>query len=275
MTTILLACSDEHVNDKKGLCSVRQFTAEGKPEPYTQTQISALRAFESFADKGAQVAEREKADHIVWVNVGDAADLNKRGLRSQIAHTEQEVCDHMGVVFRKLTNLADERYIIRGTEFHNGDECTIEESFGKDIGAQVDPETGKHAFWRLKLECEGVRFDFAHHPKFRSASEWGIVGATEKESAYVALKYARDNERIPDVVVRAHLHSYADSGERPKPKVYFLDGWQAMTAFGYNKGFSVASAIGGLIFVCRDGEVKGEREWYHPRREKVWKTNSK
>jgi hypothetical protein len=275
MTTILAATGDEHVNDEKGLCSVRQFTPEGKPKPHNATQEAALRAFGKFADKVEQTAEREHAEHIVWVNVGDAADLNCKGLKTQIAHTEAEVKEHMAVVFRRLTNLSHERYIVKGTEFHNGEECGIEAAFGADIGAMVDPDTGEHAWWHLKLECEGVLFDIAHHPKFRSKSEWGLVGAAERESAHVALTYARSGERIPDVVLRAHQHAYADSGDRARPKVFFLDGWQAMTSYGYNKGFTVASAIGGEIFVCSEGRFTAEREWYRPRKERVWKTCSK
>lgn len=273
MTIILVACSDEHVNDYGGLCSVRQFDAEKKPLPITRTREAMLRVWNELPDKVEQIAEREKADKIIWENNGDAADLNRRGRMTLINHTESEVLDHLGVIFRKLTNLSTERYVIRGTEFHNGEECHIEAKFGENIGAVPDPETGDHAWWHLKLEVEGVLFDFGHHPKFRSASEWGLVGATEKESAHVALMCVRNDERVPDVVVRGHLHRWA-LFERAKPYVYYLDGWQAMTAFGYNKGFTVSSAVGALVFVCRDGMFTKERVWWRPRKERVWKASS-
>ena len=60
---------------------------------------------------------------------------------------------------------------------------------------------------------------------------------------------------IPDVVIRSHVHSYANTGDMFDTTGVVTPPWQLRTSFGWKvEPDMVVAEIGGLAFDCADGE---------------------
>jgi hypothetical protein len=119
-------------------------------------------------------------------------------------------------------------FMVAGTECHVGG---TELSIGKDLGAEVNPETGQPIWQHLCLDIAGVRVSVRHHfpatsRSYLEASQYSIqLGNAVNEAV-------RAGDVAPRVLIGAHRHRTG----------YFVDGnrlaavtgaWQGLTRHGH------------------------------------------
>jgi len=274
MTTIIAFGSDWHANTRgAGLCPPVVHLQDGDFTPNT-AQLEVWKAHCHAWQLMASIAMSHHA-RLIAVLVGDLADTNGRPGKRLITDDQDEIITLGMQCLRPVQDAADRLYIVRGTEYHAGPHCWLEEKLAKEAAAVEDPEAGTLSWWWLPLEVEGVRFDVAHHPHTSGSRPWTAQSAAARESAIIAADYAKRGERLPDVAVRAHVHYSADSGIRTYPHTVFCAPWELTTAYGYRLGAGGEIEPPGLWwFLVNDGKIlQYDIELYVPRR-REWVSTS-
>ncbi len=84
------------------------------------------------------------------------------------------------------------------------------------------------------------------------------------------INYAETGDRPPDIVIRSHLHQYADSGTNYETiRVLATPAWQLITGYVHRLQPGSLADIGGLIFVCYPGgDYELDVVRYRPKRRK-------
>lgn len=272
MTTLLVVTSDEHVNCRSGLCVAPVQLDEGGTFAPSKTQRAVAAAWRQFWVAAVDAAA---GNPIWWVNVGDALDLNKHDSLAPITANRARIMDLAMATYGPLIDLTERRFIVRGTEAHNGGHCDLEDLLGRELEAEECPEDGTPAWWNLPLECGDVLFDIQHHPRGGGGLPWTRNNAAFRNSMEVSMTSTDRGERVFDLSIRGHVHYFADSGTARKPRTFFLDGWQSLTPYAYRRGYTKPSPVGGMWFECDNGIYK-EAHWFRePRRLTTWKAPSK
>ena len=211
MPTILVPVADGHANSQVGLCPGSVDTDNGGTYSPNKSQRALWRAWGEFwRIIDAAVAEY-KAE--LWVVLtGDALDLNRHDGLDPVCRNRSNILEHAARIYEPVAKRAARFYVVKGTEAHVGRHCELEDLLARDLDAIPDDWDSNPAHWWLPLECEGVRFDIAHHPTTAGYKEWTKGAAPSRMSAELALQYAERGERVPDVALRGHVHYFADSG---------------------------------------------------------------
>jgi hypothetical protein len=81
------------------------------------------------------------------------------------------------------------------------------------------------------------------------------------------LKYGKD---CPDVAVQNHNHAFATSSDDYPIKVFANLPWQFPTEFATRIGI-INAEVGGMYFVCDQGEYQPIVKRYKPERPRVWR----
>ena len=268
--TVVAIVGDQHANSKMGLCPRSVKLDNGgtyKPSP---SQKAILKAWMQYWE----IVHRQVAEHkakLVVVFTGDCADKNRHDGLDPICRNDANILAMLGELYGPIARAANELYIVKGTEAHTGPHAQLEDQLATALKAVPDDWEGTPAWWWLPLECGGVRFDIAHHPSTSGRKEWTKGAAPSRMSTELALQYLERGEKAPDVAVRGHIHYYADSGTARRPRVFYLDGWKVTDAFGHRLGTGgMSRAIGGMWFLCRDGQYEAHRESWQPKRRRTW-----
>lgn len=278
MTTLIAFASDWHANTRgAGLCPPVVHLEQSDVIP-NEAQQAVWKAHVGAWQLLAGKAIEHRAQFIAML-VGDLVDTNGRPGKHLITTNDDEILDIAAQCIKPVTQVVDRHYIVRGTEYHAGPQCWIEERMAKGDkttpAATPDTEAGTASWWWLPLEVEGVRFDIAHHPRTSGSRPWTAQSAAARESAIIAAGYARRGERLPDVAVRAHVHYAADSGMMCRPRVVFCPPWQLTTSYGFRLGVGGdIEPVGVWWFLVDDGRIlQMDIEIYEPRRHE-WASTS-
>jgi len=270
LTTLLAVVSDMHANSKMGLCPRAVTLDNGGTYTPSRTQKAIFKAWTQYWEILVKQVKKHKAKLVVVFN-GDAVDLNRHDGLDPICHNRTNIQDMLAELYVGIAERADELYIVKGTEAHTGAHAEMEDALARDLQAVPDDWERTFAWWWLQLEVEGVKFDITHHPSTSGRKEWTKGAAPSRTSTELALQYFERGEAVPDVAIRGHVHYFADSGTTRRPRVFYSDAWKATDAFGHRLGSGgVARPIGGLWFVCKDGQYKVHRESWQPKRRKAW-----
>lgn len=266
MTTLIVFAADWHANTRgAGLCPPVVHLQDGDFTP-NAAQLAVWDAHVAAWGLMARIAMQHSAK-LVAVLVGDLGDSN--GSPGKFVHTtnEAEVINFVGQCLEPVAQVADRLYVVRGTERHSGARCWLEETVAEKAKAAKDVENGTYSWWWLPLECDGVRFDIAHHPKTSGYRPWTAQSAAARESAIIRDDYFGRGP-VPHVAVRAHVHYGADSGIMCQPRVVFCPPWQLTTAYGYRLGAAGhVEPVGLWWFLCDQGRIlQSDIETYEPRR---------
>jgi hypothetical protein len=222
--------------------------------------------------------------HLIVIHNGDAhdgdhhdtPDIISRNLETQIRIAE--------AVFKPLLAVSDEHIIIRGTETHTGKDAWLEENLARTTGAmpamksRIKPTAAtkvdvaaddEYSHWHLDIEINGVLFNIQHHPESGSMRPWTKGGEVNRIAAMLVYEYAATGERIPDIALRAHKHSFLDSGTNHPTRVFATPAWQANTAFVHRIGAGGSiNPPGCWYFICKDGHYTHDRIRFLPVRRK-------
>jgi hypothetical protein len=126
-------------------------------------------------------------------------------------------------------------------------------------GTTLKSEAEVFSHYHYRGMFNNVKFDFSHHGKM------GGMRNTRKAYAVrlaqdVMDKYKDKGETPPDVVVRSHNHTRADSGHNWPTFAMFTPAWQMHTEFAYRIGAeNDPSDIGADVFLCHPMNINNHR----------------
>lgn len=272
MSSLVVVTADWHVNDTTGLCPPvfkREKGAEYRPG---KAQRALWRAWVDFWDFIKEKRDSySKPPTVYAICNGDLGDINRHSQVELISTYKPDILRAMVDVAQPMLDIADRVFVIRGTAAHTGGNGELDEIFADDIGAVRDEENICASWWYLRSKFDGVRFDFAHHPATSGRRPWTRQAATARQSRIVRDQYHDRGEKPPDVSIFSHIHYYDDSGRASKPKVFFTPPWKWVGAYGYRLGAAThVEPVGGLWFMCEDGEYTWDVVQYKPSRRKIW-----
>jgi len=272
-TTLVVVVADLHTNSTIGLCAGRvELDDGGAYTPSKAQRDYLLRNWRRFWREVTALRDESHADRVVVVVDGDWADDNRHSKAQLITLNRSVIVREAVRVLEPACEIADELLIVRGTEAHTGQSGELEEAAAEMIGATPDPTTGLHSHWYLLVEIAGVRFDIAHHPPTAGYRPWTRAPAAARAGEILRIQYLEEGATVPDVAIRAHVHYYQPGPREPKPEFFYCPPWQLCTAFGHRIGAGGRiEPVGGLTFLCRDGEYQFKPLRYPPPRVRPWR----
>jgi hypothetical protein len=169
--------------------------------------------------------------------------------------------------------IADEFFVVRGTPRHVGQSGWQEEIIGKELDATMNGD--EYSFPHLKMITDSdVYFDVAHFG--RVGKQPHTISNTLNQLVVTTMfKAMRRGVRAPDVIVRAHTHRYATSGDNYDIEAYSTPSWKLVDEYTRNRiDPDALSDIGLLVFECQSGEWTHEwigRREYEPIARLPWR----
>lgn len=160
-------------------------------------------------------------------------------------------------LLRPWLNLAGRAYGLLGTDAHVGDNGQQDTSVCKELGVEA-----RH-HWRI--ETAGKLLDWAHHiGGNRRYPERAALALAQRISDDISKRNREidrmpgkrpPHERIPDMVVRHHMHVYAATKYEETQSV-IVPGWQAQTSFTRKLDPAGLLSVGCVVWFPGRGEVK-------------------
>jgi hypothetical protein len=268
-TALVVLYSDLHTNSIVGLNPDpfrREHGSEWRPGKGGRAKLRAWKEFwQLMADKKA-----EHDAHCYALAVGDLGDMNRASAYELISVHEPDVLLAIADVGESMTQVADTIFILRGTAFHNTGNGKLEELYARDIDAIPDAQTA--SWWVVKAEFGGVVFEVTHHPTTSSRLPWAQNIAVSRAASIVAARYQKYGKvsEMPNVCVWAHVH-YKAEGKEMGIHGFFLPPWQTTGEFGHRLGAgALPGEVGGLWFLCKDGEYTWGWETWTPEKKQTW-----
>ena len=270
--TLFVAVGDLHINSTIGLCVPRVDLDDGGVYRASKAQRDyLLRNWRRFWRDVAELRDRVRARRVIVVIGGDLVDDNSHSQAQLITVNRSVIVALAQRVLEPALEVADEVIVVRGTEAHGGQSGELEEIVAERIGAVPDPVTGQFSQWFLLAEVDGVLFDVAHHPPTFGRRPWTKAAAAARAAALLRAQYLEAGQRVPDVAIRFHVHSYQPGPREPRPEFYYGPPWQLCTAFGHRLGAGrQIEPVGGLVFECQAGEQRVHVLRYPAGRVKPW-----
>jgi hypothetical protein len=247
---VVAISSDHHTNSTIGLCKPYVELDDGGQYKSSKAQRWLWQCWNEYVEK-VKTAVNDHDAKLVSVFNGDIFDGDHHNTSQIITRNESTMLKMAHDVTRPLVDVSDAVYVVRGTEAHVGKSAGREEMYADDIGAIRDKETGSASWWHLPLNVNGVTFDIAHHGSL-GRLPWTKPNATNRIAAAALVAAAEAGAKPPNLVLRSHLHQYADSGQNySKTRVISLPGWQIATAYVQRIAPGALADVGGLIVTCK------------------------
>ncbi len=208
------------------------------------------RNWKLYCAKVQVTAEQHNAKVLTVIN----GDLCEGIHHSQFQVHSVNPNEHVKIAYmalEPLIMLSEQVYVVRGTPAHTGESGGLEERFADDVTNTV-PDGNRSTWWHLPLDVNGTRFDIAHHGKLG-----GLLhtrpNALNGIAVAIITEHAISGDKPPNVVIRSHLHQFADTGLNYPTRVIATPGWQLITGYVHRIKPGAIPDIGGLIFVCYPG----------------------
>lgn len=262
MTDLLVVVEDIHGGSNVAVCPPGGMELDdGQTIMPSKAQRWLWKKYK-WAWRQAQDLKAEiNADTTVLAINGDMVDGNHHGT-SQIATPLESF--HVRVAHKCLTYALeqirpDQIHMTRGTGAHVGKAGTLEEGLARVLRDQgwpliEDPDTAQVTSYHRRYELGGLLVDQRHHGLMgRKAHTRGPYMRYYAQE--IELEHRLDEERPPDLALRAHNHIYGDSGRDHRWKTRVIAGpcWQLMTEYSHRKPFEALPSIGIYAVVIRDG----------------------
>lgn len=165
-------------------------------------------------------------------------------------------------------------FVIRGTEAHVGQGAASEENLAKKLKGQRLPGGKAWSHYRLRMDVYGVIFDFQHHGR-TGTRPWTKTSAPGSLALEIFYEHAKRGIRHPDIAVRSHRHTYADSYDAHPTRLLQTPAWQAKTAHAHKVAPESIADIGGFIVtVYPDGKYDVDANLYCPELPAMWKATA-
>lgn len=258
----LVVVSDLHINSTVGLCDKTVMLDDGGS--YTPPR-SQKWLYDNWLDFWTFV-DSLSGDSIITVLNGDMVDINKHAGHQLITPNVSVVLEHTISLLSLVKEISDRIYVVRGTAAHTGSSSQIEESLSREL--QAVPSANSWSHWTLPIQVDGVLFDIAHHGKIGSTT-WNRTAPLHTLAASITFNAVKNNVKIPDIVIRSHNHTHADTHDNLPVRVISTPAWQLSTEYSYRLGIVEMADIGGLIFACEDGHYELIKKLYKPQAKEV------
>ena len=259
--TIVAIVGDLHVNSTVALRPPRFVKDDGDTSKASPQQTWIWRHWLAFWQEVGEVKERHDARLYAVFNGELADDLNHRSTQLVSRNTTDQLRMAQDTL-KPALGIVDYVFVTRGTEAHSGPSACLDERIAEYIGAIPDPY-GHHAWWNFIGDIGGVRFDIAHHSGHGHGRPWTRGGDANRLAADIVYRYAEQNVRVPDIVIRGHVHKPVDSYDNHITRAIVHPSWQLTNAFGHKLGGGWLP-IGGMYVICNGGGyevVKRYKRW--------------
>lgn len=267
MTTCLVAASDLHIGSTVALCTARVSLDDGG---YYTASKAQRWLWQCWRDAWQKV-ETLRGDAPLWIVLnGDVMDGDHHESLQILPRSPEAQLALAADILDPVVQRTEHLFVVRGTAAHVGRSAWMEERLADDLGAECDPATGNKSWWHLLLDCERVRFDFAHHATGGNLP-WTLPNAANRLAARTLLEYAMSGDKPPQVVVRSHKHRYRNSGDNYPVQAIGLPAWQLTTEYVSRIAPGALADIGLVAFMCDDGQYSTHPIRYRARRPKPWK----
>ena len=258
---------DLHVGSTLGLMPPNgvKIGDEGERMP-SRAQLWLWKCWERFVDRVKTTSQGRRLYVVVNGDVIDGKSHQSAQVWTDNMYYQREAAV---TCLNELAD-ADEVFFIRGTAAHTGIMAQHEEAIADELVAEPCPE-GTHSWWTLLADFGGQLFDIAHHPQFNSRVPWMHGGAAVRLASAAVMQYGGRRQRIPDFVVRSHVHRFQDSGTNVMGcRGLILPCWQLRTEYAHRIA-SPLPDIGGIIIDCDPGLApRVYAELYEPEATKPW-----
>jgi hypothetical protein len=255
--TLLLA-SDTHCGSTIGLCPPEGVRLDDGQEVHpSKPQQWLWWCWEQVHQRAAQWA-KEAGGHLWVVLNGDLVDGDHHGT-AQIMSRHPDAQSYIAERTFSVTQVLKPArvFVVRGTEVHSGTSGSAEEGIAKRLGAERDPETHLWSRWHLRLRVHGKLVDVQHHGKGLGRLPHTKQNGANSLAWRVWQTYAERSLEAPALVVRSHLHQYADSfGAHRQTRALFLPSFQLKTAYVHRVAADEIADVGAAVVVIEpDGRM--------------------
>lgn len=210
--TILINISDMHVGSDVALATDRVFS---KDNAHHNNKIQTI-LLDWWNNATRRVIEFAKNEDCILLVGGDCNDGDGHHDTAQTWGTAREQAMVAAELIAPVARVCRKTYMLRGTRAHTGERSEFDEYVALEIGAETD--------YHWRLDVDGHLIDWAHHctlPKDPRSHE----AALERQASQIARRYRLANERIPDLILRQHVHRHA-IGYSGKIKMVTGLGWK-------------------------------------------------
>ena len=266
---LLLVLSDLHINSAYGLCPRSFQLDDGGTYYMNPTQSWLLSKYEAMIEKIKKEKELSGSDLFVVFN-GDLVEgrLNYGPAQNITQNSATELRMALDVI-DPLVSISDKTFIIRGTEVHNGKSNSQEEVIAKDIDAE-SYNKDVASWWHLIADFRGFKFDITHHTTL-GRRPWTTGNGAVRLAAETMYQYQARKERVPDFVIRSHVHQFSDSGFTYPVRAMTTGCWKYTDSYIHKIAPGTVPQIGAIKFFISGGKCDVEAIKYMPKQRTVWK----
>lgn len=219
----------------------------------------------SWEDMLEQV-DRRKVGPVTTHIDGDAVEGDSKNRSKQLVTRNRSTLLSMATtLLEPLAQLSAALIFYRGTAAHVGKSAELEEELAKDLGGLKHPETGQRAWWASRWRSEGVTLDIAHHPRVGGGSPETKAIRADRLARTAVFQYANRGEEPPDLLVRGHLHEYADSYDHYRTRAIMLPCWTLATEYVHKLEPLSLADIGAVMVHTGSGHYEVEVLRYRPK----------
>ncbi len=265
--TSLIAVSDLHINSKAALRTPRFILDDGDKSTASRWQRELWDCWLDFCDQAGKLEGKK----ILILN-GDLGELDTQRRSNQlITVNKADIVRLVMDTLEPILAVADGVIVIRGTQAHEGKSAWLEELAAHDITTAIKAtQDGAASWWQWRRLIGSARIDIAHHARM-GGKPWTKKNSANNLAAEVVWDYVVNmREPAPDLVIRSHNHTWADSGDNYPSRVIYTPCWTGLTEYAYRIGYeNKMPDIGGLFVKCHNG-FECDKVQYKPKAERIW-----
>lgn len=232
--------SDLHIGSTVALCPPEGIALEDGGR-YHPSQIQKW-IWQKWEEYWKDVKARAGSFPIITIINGEFIDGNHHGTTQIGTPSPTAMQDAAIDVMQKPAHMSKLLYATKGTAAHSLHGAASDHMIAKELGAVRDPETGQHAFYHLRLKVKNTLFDAAHH----------VGGGTRIHTRGTNIRGEVTDAILegnpPDILIRSHVHNYADTGRNFKTFGVVTPAWQLMTEYSHRVVRRTQRSVGGLLF---------------------------
>lgn len=253
---ILAVVSDLHCGGITALCPPVYRLAEQGYQRSNPAQQWMWKAWTSYWQSVRQMQlENPDAELVVVVN-GDCIEGFHHASPQVMSIREDDMKNLAVACLKPHTRRAARVYVTRGTDSHVGEGGIWDDAVATDIGAIPDKAGNAPAWESLRLDLEGVVFEFAHHGKGSGREHTRGSGSRAMAADLASYYWRKFGVRPPNYAIYSHIHQFNDTGIADFPVRVMTTGcWQTSTRFGSTIRPGRQPEIGGLLFLIDKGRV--------------------
>lgn len=274
---LIIATSDHHAGSTVALCPPRIDLDDGGSYAASKPQSWLFDCWKNLWDEQvARLLDKEKPDKFGVLFNGDMVEGNHHGT-TQILSGNPEA---QSQALRAVTDIPlamkpDAVWVVRGTGAHvgtsgHGEEATARRWHDNGLPVIGDPDTGRHSWFHLRMEIEGVLIDATHHGR-TGQREHTRANAANLHAFDILLSHTKSGDRPPDLCLRSHFHRFNDSHDACSVRVATMGAWQLKTEYVHKKHADSMADIGGFAIIIEDGRYDLKKVDYKPSRGTVWR----